>query len=282
MCMTPLASAGQKSLADVAAKPDKVAKKIWFRPAHADLKKLHDIGMPKKVGLITFYIFDPSTPNKNSMGSTYVAEYSRIMGGIEKQASVYATPLASIAVPILKRDFGARGMEILTPIEFLDTEDKLRAYVDFELPKGGLEKATAATVAWVSQTTDVAGAADGYRMFPLHSSFLNKKVMISLEELRQTLELDALIAVTNLTQSSKKGLMLTGAQMQVFGKNPVPLPENKLQAKFWQPTIPYTSATYGKGFKGATIGSREGYDVLVEALSKRTLAELQKYYDKGR
>jgi hypothetical protein len=293
LCMTPLASARPKSLAEVAAKPDKVAKKVWFGPAHADMKKLHDIGMPKKVGLITFYIFDSGSSEFSAMRKVYGGTYSSIYGITEQTANEFASEFSEIAVPILKREFAAKGMELLTPNEFLDTPQKVTAYVHFELPKGGLQKATEATVNWLDRNPGAAGAADGYRMIPLHSSFLNKDVMFALEKLRQELDLDALVAFSHLTSGQKNVVIFSSAYLQMFGPNPQPLPDNKMQAKFWQPTIPYPSGTFGKGFKGvpfhkwktrkvAETTEYEGYDVIVEAMSQRTLAELQKYYDKGR
>jgi hypothetical protein len=56
--------------------------------------------------------------------------------------------------------------------------------------------------------------------------------------------------------------------------------------------VMYPSANFGKGFQGAMFHRREkrhqeawtnydGYDVIIDAMSVRTLAELQKHYDKG-
>lgn len=47
------ALAGKDTLATIGADPEKVAKKVWFGPAHADLKKIGDIGKPERMALLS-------------------------------------------------------------------------------------------------------------------------------------------------------------------------------------------------------------------------------------
>ena len=72
--------------------------------------------------------------------------------------------------------------------------------------------------------------------------------------------------------------------MLFYGPNPDPLPENKLQAKYWTAMIPYPSGTYGKGFKGIPIydvkkdtrPGYEGFDVVMEAIASESIARMNK------
>ena len=97
-----------------------------------------------------------------------------------------------------------------------------------------------------------------------------------------------MVVATN-TRTDKKTSHISSVYMQLVGPNPEPRPENEKYVKYWWPAIVYPSPTFGKGFKGAVFhkwaGKKEeewtSYDVIIDAMSTRTLAELQKYYDKG-
>lgn len=285
--------AGPKTIEEVAARPDDVAKKVWFGPPASQLKKLADIGKPKRVGLLSFYIYDSGDYKFNSMAATYGGTFFKSVGLTEYAANIFASQFAEMAVPAIKEAFAADGIEILPPIEFMDTQEKVDAYMNFALPKSGLQKATEATLSWVDKSPHVNGAADGYRMIPIHASFLEKKVMYAVDQLMKDLELDAVMSVTTLTWTDSKVVVYSGTTMQLIGPNPEPRPEKESHVKYWWPAIAYPCATFGKGFKGVVFHTmetkkqpaatfNEGYEVIAEAMSARTLAELQKHIDKGK
>ncbi len=286
------AYAANKTIADATAKPEKVAKQVWFGPAPGQIKKLYDIGMPKRVGLISFYVFDTGAHEYSVFAGIRGPSLLKKWGGNEFIANISASILAGMSVPVIKQRFAEKGIEILTPVEFLDTEKKATAYFSFELPKSALQKATESAQQWLDRNPHAAGRAVGYRMIPLHSSFLGKEVMGELDEFRKSLELDALMVVTAHTASDKVGQRLTAVTMQLAGPNPEPRPEIEKHVKWWSPMEVYTYANFGKGFKGAQFNvfetkkkpswtSYEGFDVIIDAMATRTLAELQKHYDKG-
>ncbi len=291
LCMTSIAFAADKSIAEATAKPDKVAKRVWFGPAPSQIKKLYDIGLPKRIGLLSFNIYDTGSHEYTPLVDVWGHKIEK-WGMNEFVSNVHASKFAEMGVPVIKQRFAEKGMEVLTPFEFLDTEEKITAYLSFELMKTGWQKAAEAQLEWLDRNPHASGAAYGFRMIPLHASFLQQEVMGQLNEFRKTLGLDALMVVTTHTGTSNRGSNLGAVTMQLVGPNPEPRPENEKHVKWWWPAILYPSANFGKGFKGAPFltfetkkspgwHSYEGFDVIIDAMSTRTLAELQKHYDKG-
>lgn len=290
--LTSQAYAANKSIADAAAKPEKVAKQVWFGPAPGEFYKVYNIGMPKRIGLISYNVYDTGGHEYTVYADYYGPVLFKSWGGNDFKANVHATFFSEIGVPVIKQRFAEMGMEVLTPGEFLDSETKTAKYFAFELPKGTLQKFTEKQLAFFDRNPHASARARGFRMIPMHGSLLGRDVMLELEQLRKALELDALMVVTTNTNSQKTGQSLSGVTMQLFGPNPKPRPEIEKHLKWWSPMVMYPSANFGKGFKGAPFNtfetkkkpavlSYEGYDVIIDAMATRTLAELQKHYDKG-
>ncbi len=99
--MSP-ALAGKKNTFAYWAEGDNAAKKVWFEPAHASMKKFGAVGMPKRVGLISFYIFDTGDTKWNAMAATYGGKYFQKWKLNERGANRFSTGLAERGVPMLK------------------------------------------------------------------------------------------------------------------------------------------------------------------------------------
>ena len=127
-------------------------------------------------------------------------------------------------------------------------------------------------------------------MIPTHVFSGNRDSLRALDGLRQALELDAFVVVMNTTATDKKTVTYTSTQMLFYGPNPVPLPDNSLQAKFWTAMIPYPSGTYGKGFKGIriydwkshTFDSYQGYDGVIEGVVSKSMEKMDKAIAKSK
>ncbi len=308
---TSPAFAGKSDTFQTWAEDDKAYKKVWFGPAPSQMKKLKSIGYPKRVGLLSFYVFDTGVHSFNAMAATYGGTYSKEFGLNDAGANLFASEFAKRGVPALKKRFEEHGMELLTPVEFLENEAQMRAYIDFELPKSGFQKFAKAVRGWLDKNPSADGAADGFAMIPTHL-WVDPGVLRALDELRLTLGLDALAVVNNLTTSNPKTVRFAGASLAIFGPNPEPKPEKF--AKYWTPSLQYVVGTFGKGFKGLDFaywakkskgkttsvsnpvtgnttsysGSAidraeyEGYGGVIDALARRTLEELKARYDKGK
>lgn len=296
-----------KDWADV----EKASKKVWFSPGPSQLKKMTPEDFPKRVGLISFYLFDTGVHDFNAMAATYGGSYSKSFGLNEVGANLFATEFSKRGVPILKERFAEHGMELLTPAEFLDSQAKIDAYLGLELPKSGWQKFAKAIRGWLDKNPNATGAADGYSMTPTHL-WLDAGVLGALEEMRKSLGLDALVTVANNSGSNPKTVGFGGASLLIFGPNPEPKPEKF--AKYWFPGLAYVQGHFGKGFKGLTFAywskgkagkttsildplsgnsttysgkaieraEYDGYEGIIDALAQKTLDELDKRLGKGK
>jgi len=280
--------AGKKdTLATWGSDPAKVAKKVWFAPRPAGIKKLATIGLPKRVGLISFYVFDTGSHNYRTMADA--TRYEN-WGMVDLTANDFASDFAVSGVPAMKEEFAAHGLELLTPDEFLETPKQVHKYLSFKMPEDGFQKFGKGMREIFDKNPNATGAAHGFSMIPTHL-WMNPDILRSLETLRQDLGLDALVVLTNSTSTNKDTSILASVAMQMFGPNPVPKPEHKIAAKYWTPTVQYSAGTFGKGFKGVVFhfwnkenlaNQYVGYDGIVRALTARSLDELQEIVDKGK
>ena len=300
--LTSPAWAAPKTFADIGSDPGKAARKVWFGPDHADFGKIASIGYPQRVGLLSFYIVDTGTYEFSALNAVYgtpsftdasgksYVKVGESYGLSDRQANIFATEFAELAVPRMKALFGARGMTLLTPVEFLESDAQIEAYKSFRLPKSGFQTFTETGLKILDKNPHANGAADGFLMIPTHVFSGNRDSLRALDALRQKLGLDAFVVVLNTTATDKKSVAYTGTQMLFYGPNPVPLPDNKIQAKFWTAMIPYPSGTYGKGFKGIRIynwktksfDSFDGYEGVIDAVVSRSLGRIDEEMPKQR
>jgi hypothetical protein len=300
--LSPVSTAAPKTFMDIGGDPADAAKKVWFGPANADFNKIGALGYPKRVGLLSFYLFDTGGYEYNAMAAVYgtpsftdssgksYVKVGESFGLSDKQANIFATDMAEVAVPKMKELFAARGMELLTPREFLGTPEQLEAYRTFRLPKSGFQGFTEAALKFLDKNPHANGAADGFLMIPIHVFSGNRESLKALDSLRQALGLDAFVVVVNNSATDKKSVAYLGSQMLFYGPNPVPLPEHPIQAKYWTPMIPYPSGTFGKGFKGIQIydwktrqfADYGGYAGVIEGIVTRSFDEMDKAIAKSR
>ncbi|NOZ08046.1 MAG: hypothetical protein GXO91_04100 [FCB group bacterium] len=289
--LSSLSFAGEKTLADWAKNEKKLYKKILTLSHEINsVKQLQQNGTrPVRVGLISVYLYDTSDFKFNAMAHTYGGVYQTSFGLSEKGANIFTTEMAEIAVPQLKTAFKDHGMELLTPEEFLQTDQQKKSYSEYQLEMSGLAKATLSIADWLKKNPTASGAATGYRSIMTHL-FTDATALTSLENLRQSLGLDALAVLSHTSSSNKKGVWLSGVDVFMYGPNPVPKPPQKIAAKFWSPGTMYAHGHFAKGFKSSQIvrwkkgknakSDYTGYDVIVNTLADKALDAFDEMYAK--
>jgi hypothetical protein len=245
------------------------------------------IARPKRVGLVSFYLWDTGSYEFNAMAYQYGGTYEQTSALTPKGANHFATKLAQAGVPALKKAFAAHGFELLTPAEFTTSDELRQSYVSFQLPMGGLARATVSTAEWISKSPTASSAAAGFSGIHAHL-FTDAKGLSGLEELRRKLGLDALVVVANTSSSYDKGVILGGIQLLVYGPNPTPLPPQKLAQIGWSPGALFARGDFAKGFKGVEFAkikkgsieseSYDGYDEIMETLADETLRGFDEQY----
>lgn len=287
VCATTAGAA--ETLAQWAANEKLPNKMVIYGHGMGAVGKLQESGIarPKRVGLVSFYLWDSGSYEFNAMARAYGGTYERTAGLTPKGANHFATRLAESGVPALKKAFAAHGMELLEPVEFVTSDAMRQTYVGFDLPMGGLGKATMNMAQWIERTPKASSAAAGYTGMHAHL-WQDAKMLTALEELRVAMGLDAIAILANSSTSDKDGVWLTGVDLLMYGANPVPKPPQKIAQYAWSPGALYGKGNFGKGFKGAPIAtmnkghvtseSYDGYDRIVETLARQVLARFDELY----
>lgn len=253
------------------------------------VKQMKKAGLekPKRVGLISFYLWDVGEYKYNAMAATYGGTYETKRGLTPKGANHYATKLAELGVPALKETFAEHGMELLEPIEFVTNDQQREAYVNFKLPMGKIGGATAAISEWMFRNPTASSAAAGFSGINTHL-WTDMPGLTALDSLRVQLGLDAVVVLANTSVSDGKNVALDGVHLMMYGPNPNPRPTMKIAMLGWAPSTQYIVSKFGKSFKYAPIAAMkkgeikeehyEGYDVIVKTLAKVSLENFEKQY----
>jgi len=238
---------------------------------------------PARVALISFYVADVG----KSKG-TYYASVRTFNWLTQDGASHFATAYHEQGIQALKETFRKHGVEILTPDQFLDSDAKRTAFVEYKLQlsvvakialgfMGGLTKAAASGLDLTQ-----SAVAPGYRLLASHVVATDPKSGVSLEGLRQSLDVDALLIVKNGTRSDAKNVSLTDVHVMLYGPNPVPKIEGKkyIQYKVGQLYVsaqltlkkPAAVASFKK--KKISDENYDGYELFLAATAERAMGYL--------
>lgn len=282
---------GPPTLAEISNEA-KIEKRVSVNERLANIKKMKDAGIafPQKVGLLSFYMWDVGEIKYNAMARVYGGTYESRVGLTPKGANHFATKLAEQGVPALKKVFALHDMELLEPVEFVTTEEQKRAYVSFVLPTGKIGGFGKAVSDWASRTPKVSSAAAGYNGIPAHL-WMDAHGLRALDELRETLGLDALVILGNTTGSNAGGVALNGIHFFMYGANPIPKPPQRIAQIAYAPLMPIAAGTFGFGKEGwtplaytkkgdITHEFYDGYGKAVETLADVTLVTFDKQYGK--
>ncbi len=207
---------------------------------------------PKRVGLISFYVWDCGNKKENSY-NIYAGDYvyrtkTTRRRNVEAAAvDMLATELHDASIVALKDAFASGGMQLLTPDEFLDTDAKKELYAGFKPEHGGMETFIKSVDHWADKDSwKFSGAPDGYRVleltnvgdvkgnhFQLATTGIGVGKVANSEghDFAQQLGLDAVVILYNVVQAENKDIRMRGSYMYMFGPNPVP---DTGQSLYWR------------------------------------------------
>lgn len=210
---------------------------------------------PKKVALVSFYLYDPACGEAKK-------------GGAYSTAAVWRTPDAlgqthvdgfyAKSIEPLKAGFEEYDIDLLTPDEFLDTQEKKDFFYGFNQESGKKEKTErtqiGAYVQATASTLKICPYDEGYRPFfvvnePISASTVanfvntgiggaNRKMTSSLGyELAKGLGVDAVVVcyiVTRKTKKNKEDYVVDAVSLFMLGPNPMSEgPEDKNRGQFY-------------------------------------------------
>ena len=178
--------------------------------------------LPKKVALITFNINDLGFRNFTVATVTY--------GSLtEEGGNLLATQIHDLSIDKLKAKFLEYGVELLTPAEYLDTEEKINYYYKEFAPE--VSKMGEFLSDIETRGRDISAAADYYRYFDLGAAndFLRAQSLGA--DLASKLQVDAVFSIGFVVQSDEKKGYFRSIKMAMHGPNPTPKQDKKYVAQ---------------------------------------------------
>ncbi len=248
---------------------------------------------PKKVALISFYLYDPSS-GKTTGGAYTGSSTASAWRTPDAMAQTHVDGFYGKSIDVLKSEFKTYGMDLLTPEEFLDNEEKKDFYYNFEQESGKKEKnqrtATSTYASVTVSTIKISPTGKGYRPFFVSNedmtnskptNFMNTGVMganrmmsCSLGyELCKGLGVDAVVVcyiVSRKTKMNKENYAVNAVNLYMFGPNPKGEgPEDKNRGQFYCGVRYYKDGGLEFQNEKEKIQSYDGMDNVIKALSGR-------------
>jgi hypothetical protein len=206
---------------------------------------------PKKVALISFYLYDPASSKVK--GGAYTGSVNvSCWRTPDSKGQTHIDGFYAQSVDVMKEEFKKQGMELLTPEEFITTDEIAQFYYGFNQETAKKEKsavtvraAAGTTVSSVAEasvsTLKVSPSGKGYRAFFVANEDMtvsqsvnfktsgimgaNRKMTSSIGyELCKGLEVDAVVIcyiVTRKPKMTKEDYGVNAVSMYMFGPNPV-------------------------------------------------------------
>lgn len=254
---------------------------------------------PKKIALVSFYLYDPACGKAS--GGTYTGTANvACWRTSDSKGQTHIDGFYAQSIDVLKAEFKANGMDLLTPEEFVDTDEKADFYYNFSQESAKKEKsdvtirkAAGTTISSVAEasvsTLKVSPSGKGYRAFFVANEKMtesqlenfktagimgaNRKMTSSLGyELAKGLGVDAVVVVYIVTRKlkmKKEDYAINAVSMYMFGPNPVIEGEDdKNRGQFYCGTRFFTKPLLFESQKAGTV-SYENMGNVMKSLSGR-------------
>lgn len=225
-------------------KLDVIARGSGNESGRGQVPYLRALGVPpKRVALVSFYVWDSG----NTTNHTYVG-FKTTKNVRASTMDTTANEIYDASIDTFKGTLAQYGMQLLTPKEYLDTEQKRQAYEAFDPKIGALGKFTNFFKKSNEDNWRFHGVPEGYRLIelPIVNDTKNRnfdlvgdgKLCTSLgHDLATALGVDAVAIVYNVVQAQNKGIDMLGSYLHVFGPNPVKRSDD--------PSLYWTGHQYG-------------------------------------
>ncbi|MCW3122524.1 MAG: hypothetical protein JWQ38_2016, partial [Flavipsychrobacter sp.] len=253
---------------------------------------------PKKVALISYYLYDPGKGKVK--GGTYIGNVSvSVWRTSDFTGQVQVDGFYRNSIDALKTSFKENGVELLTPDEFLDNDEKKELYYGFNPETSKREKVTitkrgaAGSNSWeiataTASTLKVSPSGKGYRNFFIGNEApdecalenynggiftANRKLTSSLgNDLAKGLGVDAVMVVyvcTRKVKQNKDDYGVNAVVSMMMGPNPGKAedtdPEAKNLGQFYCGTRTYYSSPSIFREEKGMFGQYEGMGNVMKA-----------------
>lgn len=254
---------------------------------------------PKKVALVTFAVFDPGYTETKKTDQAYTTTYNfKTVRNSNENMNAMLNGWYNLGLEPLKKSFESYGMELLTPDQFLDTDEKKDAYKNFEFEGKKSEFWNKTSSGGTQEDVEACVLPEGFKEFiPKYREVFNKE-NTSAElynncgefkkkeiynalgyDLCKVLDVDAVLVVNNTVMTKdkittvKKIPVLMGVDMYMFGPNPIQISAGEKEPMVYRKgnfyggyTLYFTSPVMDKKNMGAGV-STAGYDNVMTAMA---------------
>lgn len=216
--------------------------------------------IPDTLALITYYVYDQGT-EINSGNVTYTYNLS------EKGGNYFANQFYNQSIELIKKSFKDQGIVVLTPKEYLNTNEKINFYNNFT---PNLSKLGSFLTGLEHKNVNVAVAADNFRGFDVSACSDHERMESLGYDLAKGLNVDGVLSISINMVSNKKELYIIGYKMAINAPNPIEKKDKK-----------YVSQNFGAGYyKGQLFaGGNFTYKSPVKIAKFKKEKIEEEYYD---
>ncbi|MBK7211698.1 MAG: hypothetical protein IPH88_00070 [Bacteroidales bacterium] len=228
---------------------------------------------PKKVGLLSFMVFDPGFFEVSSKRYGGPDTYYRVT--TTKGASLKLENTVALAeffynetLPELRENFKSFGAELLTPEEFITSDALREAYKTFNYEEKGLSKLMSREGSYQTIST-----APGQSLY-YAENFSTPGFLDAIGPKAAELGLDAVIIIKVQLGIDEKGtISIQSLNYGMYGKNPVPKDPGKKYvainpATGYHDYVVYSAKKLGAFDLDAMLETKEGMNVVVSVENK--------------
>lgn len=223
---------------------------------------------PKRVGILTYMVFDPGFFESSSKRYGYVTLVKSSSGFISAATTQeLAQGFYDLSIGALKAEFEKYGSTLLTPQEFLTTDSLKEAYKNFKFEEKGLAKMMSKEGAALT-----LAVPEGYQKYYVENFTMPAFVDAITAKIKE-LGLDAAILVKIQMGAVENDISLQSVTMAMYGANPVPKDPKKKYiainpATGYHEGVVYTAIKLGAFDTQNMLETKEGLNILVFSQNK--------------
>jgi hypothetical protein len=173
--------------------------------------------IPDTIALVSFYIYDLGSYTVSQGGNVVATTYTSVS---EKGGNILANEILSKSIADLRAGYLRNGIVLLTPEEFLDTEEKRNFYYNEFVPN--VSKMGNFLSNLETRHQDIAVTADYYRPLDVAAAHDHLRAESLGYDLATRLGVDGVMISATELQSSSKVVNIHGFKMSLHGPNPIP------------------------------------------------------------
>lgn len=235
---------------------------------------------PKRVGLISFMVFDPGLFETSSQKYGYMTLVKTESGFLTASTTAELTKvLYEMSIADLKKDFSNYGAALLTPDEFLTSDEQRQAYNTFPFKEKGLAKMMSS-----ESSANTLSVPEGYATYYAENMTMPGYVEAVTGKIKE-LGLDAALVVKIQMGANGGTISIQSITAALYGPNPVPKDPGKKYVAINPATGYHEGVVYNAVKMGAfdtdnMLETKEGLNILVYAQGKTSVMADFKDFEK--